>query len=346
MPTGFQIINPLTDAWNDMLISANDSSFFHTTNWANVLMKSYSYTPKYFARIANDQIADLLPIMEVKSIITGKRGISLPFSDYCELVCSEKNGYKEILEFLKDYGNKAGWKYLELRAGEKIFPDVTPSMRFYGHRLKLSEDYEDNFKQLRGSTQRNIRKSLREGVKVRIDATKTAVEEFYRLNCITRRQHGLPPQPRRFFHHIYDCIISQGKGIVVLAAHEGNSVAASMYFHHGSKLLYKYGASDTIYQNLRANNLVMWEAIKWGCQNGFKEFCFGRTEQHNLGLVQFKMGWGAEQNTIYYYKYDLRKGCFVSELPRQEESLSHKAFRKMPVPVLKAIGNILYRHMA
>jgi len=50
--------------------------------------------------------------------------------------------------------------------------------------------------------------------------------------------------------------------MVVLASFDQENVAGAIYFHLGEKAVFKYGASDKKFQHLRANNLVMWEAIK------------------------------------------------------------------------------------
>ena len=34
-----------------------------------------------------------------------------------------------------------------------------------------------------------------------------SIKDFYRLNCLTRRMHGLPPQPFSFFKKIHEHII-------------------------------------------------------------------------------------------------------------------------------------------
>ncbi len=121
-------------------------------------------------------------------------------------------------------------------------------------------------------------------------------------------------------------------------------MGASVYLHFGHHALYKYGASDKAYQHLRANNLVMWEAVKWFADKGFKRFCFGRTEQENEGLRQFKAGWGAEETQVQYLKYDLRQAAFV---PGKKKGAPAYAglFRATPAPILNAIGSLLYRHM-
>jgi len=69
----------------------------------------------------------------------------------------------------------------------------------------------------------------------------------------------------------------------------------------------KYGASEKAYHHLRPNNLIMWEAIKWCAQNGFKTFSLGRTEPENEGLLQFKQGWGTTEKIIKEIGYFLHR---------------------------------------
>ena len=75
----FKIIDPLTAVnYDEMLLSTPGASFFHTSAWARVLVESYRYTPIYFAEISNDQLSTLVPLMEIRSVLTGNRGVSLP----------------------------------------------------------------------------------------------------------------------------------------------------------------------------------------------------------------------------------------------------------------------------
>ena len=283
-------------------------------------------------------------MMEINSIITGKRGVCLPFTDYCVPVIPDKTYFKDIMDNIVVFGKNAGWKYIEFRGGENFPEDIQASLFFYGHTIDLSPGEDEIYSNFRDSTKRNIKKAIREGVEVRILNTLEATEEFYRLNCLTRKEHGLPPQPFHFFRNIYEHIISKKLGFVVLATYDNKTIAGAVYFHFGGNAIYKYGASAKEHQNLRANNLVMWEAIKWYCRNGFKSFCFGRTEPENEGLLQFKRGWGAEEHIINYYKYDFKKDKFVQDSSRLA-GLHNKIFNKMPLPLLKLTGSILYRHI-
>ena len=95
----FDIIDPLTTVnYDEMLLSTPGASFFHTSAWARVLVESYRYKPVYFAQISNDRISTLVPMMDVRSVLTGKRGVSLPFTDYCEPITPANGDYTELLE--------------------------------------------------------------------------------------------------------------------------------------------------------------------------------------------------------------------------------------------------------
>src|SRR3954464_9442113 len=80
-----QVVDPLAVAnWDALVMALPGHSFFHSAAWARVLEDSYGYKPVYFALVENGALRALLPALEVDSWLTGKRGVSLPFSDACE----------------------------------------------------------------------------------------------------------------------------------------------------------------------------------------------------------------------------------------------------------------------
>jgi hypothetical protein len=339
-----QIINPLEyPNWDELLLTNGDYSFFHSSSWARVLCESYKYKPLYFTSIDNGKLSDLIPVMEVRSPLTGRRGVSLPFTDYCQPIASDKSHFQEIIDNLIKYGKNAGWKYIEWRGAENYFQDITHSSFYYGHTLDLTQNEQELLSSFRSSTKRNIKKAIKEGVNIKISNSLESIKAFYRLNCITRKHHGLPPQPYYFFKKIYEHIISKKKGFVVLASFRKRTIAGAVYFYFGEKVIFKYGASERAYHHLRPNNLIMWEAIKWYARNGFKTFSLGRAEPENEGLLQFKQGWGTTENIIRYYKYNFKKSSFISERSKLT-GFHNKVFNVTPIPVLKLVGSMLYKY--
>jgi len=337
------IVNPIEyPGWDELLTSSQRCNFFHTSVWAKVLCETYHYRPVYFTLLDGNRLLALVPMMEVKSIFTGLRGVCLPFTDHCEFIRDNSPQAEDIINFIKDYAREHRWQFIELRCGN--YPNQTPSTSFYGHILDLTVGDERLFRRFADSVRTNIRKAIRVGVEVSIDKSIDGVREYYRLHCITRKRHCLPPQPFRFFKKTYDHIISKGLGFVALARYRGTNVAGAMFFNFGEKSIFKFGASDYAYQDLRGNNLVMWEAIKWHTQHRYRSLCFGRTEVDNEGLRRFKIGWGTQERILNYYRYDLQRDAFVTG-DRLATSASHRIFRAMPIPLLRLCGSVLYKHI-
>lgn len=345
MLSDMEIINPLKIRnWDQLVLSSKDCSIFHSSAWAQVLSESYNYVPKYVVKINNNKLDILIPVMEISSCITGRRGVSLPFTDYCDPIIKDGSSIEKVLEYLIKYGKEFHWKYLELRNKKTPISDKNQSSFFYGHTLELTKDANQIFSDFSSSTKRNIKKANREGVKVIICNSLQSIESYYQLHCLTRKKHGLPPQPFYFFRKIYDYIISKDLGFTVLANIEHKTVAAAIYFHFGDSALYKYGAFDISYQKFRPNNLIMWEAIKWYATNGYKYLSFGRTEPDNDGLRRFKSGWGTEERIIKYFRYDLTKNSFIKENVLVS-SRQKNIFNLMPIFLSKLVGNVFYKHI-
>ena len=344
MPLNINFIDPTkSNKWDEFIRNFPSYSFFHTSVWAKVLMRTYKYVPHYLVAEEGGNPKAALPLMEVNSWLTGSRFVSLPFSDDCEPLVSNDVIFKEIFNEVIDLCKKKKLKYLEIRGGDKFFGNVLESTLSYNHILDLTYGEEQIFKKLSSNTQRNIKKAINNKVYVDLSNSYSALEEFYFLNCITRKRHGLPPQPKEFFKILYDLVLNKNKGIVIISRYNGKSIAGAIYLLVGEKALYKYGASLFEYQNLRANNLVMWEAIKYFTGRGFNEFNFGRTEYENEGLRRFKKGWGVKEQIIKYYHYDLRKNSFI-KASTETSGFINQIFKRTPLPALKIIGSVAYKH--
>jgi lipid II:glycine glycyltransferase (peptidoglycan interpeptide bridge formation enzyme) len=115
-----------------------------------------------------------------------------------------------------------------------------------------------------------------------------------------------------------------------------------VYLSWGKNLIAKYAASREDSFNLRPNNLLFWEGIRWGCRNGFKVFDMGRTELENEGLRNFKSRWGAVEEPLYY--------SIISSTPYKPandrlEHVMHSVIKNSPQWVCKLSGELLYRYV-
>ncbi len=284
-------------------------------------------------------------MMLVKSWLTGRRAVSLPFSDFCEPLFKEQESSSEIIKEVMKYSEKEKVKYVEFRASTKNFPFETEQYRTdLRHVLKLDKSENDLLKTFSENTKRNIKKAKKAKLVLKIMNDDSGMNIFFDMNCETRKKHGLPPQPYSFFNNLLKNVIQVGMGDILLAEKDGDYIAGAIYLKFGKKLIYKFGASYSKYFNLRGNNFVMWEAIKKYLAEGFEEFDFGRTELGHEGLQRFKLGWNTDELTIYTTRYNIEKKEF---LPAniQTQGFHNTIFSRSPVFILKLIGNTLYKHV-
>jgi len=340
----FDIVNPLEIRnWDDLVLATGKGSFFHSSAWARVLHESYGYKPLYFASFENGELRSLMPFMEVNSWLTGKRGVSLPFTDQVSVIAPDGIVFEKMVKGVTDYGKESGWKYTEWRDGSFFPHEAIASESHYTHELNLLKTEKELFSRLRDSTRRNIKKAGKGGVSVEISRSLESIKSFYGLNCVTRKRHGLPPQPFSFFEKVFEHVNSKSYGFVASAIHSGQVIASAVFFYLGRSAIYKYGASDMAHQELRPNNVVMWEAIRWCREKGFETFNFGRTEPENEGLLQFKRGWGAQERRLEYRRYDMKKKSYRKG-QAGAGGLMNVVFAHTPVSILQLLGGLLYRH--
>jgi hypothetical protein len=85
VPSALYTFNPLEDSrWHEFVERQPRSSVFHTTGSLEALRRTYGYTPLEIATSTPDSsLANGWLFCSVDSWLTGRRWVSLPFSDHC-----------------------------------------------------------------------------------------------------------------------------------------------------------------------------------------------------------------------------------------------------------------------
>jgi len=311
-----------------------------------VLQDTYGFTPASLALVSADRIVGLLPLLGVHSRLTGRRGVSLPFSDDVEPLCDDAVLHETMLGGLPAIIAEHRWRYLELRFGPGNASDASVA-EYRWHTLALDPDPDRLFRTFKKTQiQQSIQRARKSGVVVELRHDEQAMRDFIRLNALTRRKHGVPPQPDRFFWNLHRRMIAEGDSFVARAEHDGRPVAAAVYLAWGGKTLtYKYSASDSEALGVKPNHLAMWEAVRFGCLNGYRTMDFGRTDASNEGLLYYKRGWGTQERELAYARVGeaARSGRLTAG---RDTGRLKRIVRRMPIPLLKLIGKIVLPHLA
>lgn len=338
--------DPATDPeWDARLAGFPDASFFHTAAWSEVLRRTYGLRPAYFRDGDAHETRAVFPIMEVASWLTGRRGVSLPFSDRCSPLATGPAALDRVLAAAAGHGTTRSWRYLECRGTSGEVRGAAGSTTFHSHTLSLEGGEAALFAGCSAATRRAVRKAQRNYLQIEFSTDLASMQQFYRLHCATRRRHGLPPQPFRFFRHLLRLVLQADRGWLVLVSVNRVPAAGAIFFRFGPTVTYKFGASDPAFAHLRPNNLIMWEAIIRSARAGHRTFDFGRTSLENTGLRHFKLGWGAEERPLHYFRYQL-PGARVISAPDRAHGWHNRLFRLLPPAMLRTLGAALYRHIA
>jgi len=209
------------------------------------------------------------------------------------------------------------------------------------HLLPLSFDIDNIANNFRKMHRRNILVAQKKGVRVEHGNSLEHLKAFYHLHLQSRRRQGIPVQPWKFFELLGKNLIEKGLGFVSLADKDNECIAAAVFLYWNKTLTYKYAAFNLKARRFCPNNLILWAAIRWGCEQGFSLLDMGRTDIENIGLMEFKRGWGCKEVPLVYSTLSAsvarpKTGKLMSEL--------NTIIRHSPLWVCRSAGNLLYKH--
>jgi CelD/BcsL family acetyltransferase involved in cellulose biosynthesis len=338
------------DLWDEFVERHLLGSIYHHSAWQDVIKKTYGYQQLYHLLLDdNANLQAAISSALVKSWLTGNRIISYPFSDTCDPLVSDSDESDRLRAALARSRDEVGARFLELRLSATHSSakngDLKPD--YLTHILPLNKEPKDLFKTFhKSSIQRAIKKAQKEDLEVFTGSSAADLKTFYTLHLSTRKKHGVPTQPFRFFDNLWQALCPRNMLTLLLARYRGRYVAGIIVLWFNNIAYYKFGASDDRFQQLRANQLLMWEAIRTACGKGCSVFDFGRTSIANKGLAQYKSRWAATELPLQYLRlpYDGKSASL------DEGSRKHGLFKivmaRMPLIMLRMSGELLYKHFA
>lgn len=339
-------LDPLRDPrWERFVDGHSEGSVFHSTNWIEALHKTYSYEPiVYTATPPDRELENGVVFCRISSWLTGRRLVSLPFSDHCDPLANGPNELEELITSLTRVLEYENSEYIELRPHITFTSDrngFKPSQAFYSHSIDLRPSMEDLFCNFhKNCVQRKIHRANRECLNYEEGGDQSLLHRFYDLLLLTRRRHQLPPQPLAWFRNLMHCMTEQAK--IRICSKNGRPIAAIITLSHKNSMVYKYGCSDARFHNLGGMPYLFWKAIQDAKQSGLTEMDLGRSDCDDEGLVNFKERLGGSRALVTYWTYPATTRRL--SVPWKER-LSRSFFGRMPDGLLSLAGKLLYRHI-
>lgn len=163
--------------------------------------------------------------------------------------------------------------------------------------IDLTRPEDDILKSFSSKTRYNIRLAERKGVKVVEDNSDKAFKKYIELTRETVERQGFYAHTEKYHRLMWKTLrldmSRSGRDPIahlLTARYKGEIITTWIVFVWHDYLYYPYGASSDKYKNIMANNLMMWEAIRFGKKLGLTTFdLWGR--EPGKGFTKFKEGY-------------------------------------------------------
>lgn len=179
--------------------------------------------------------------------------------------------------------------------------------------IDLTKSEEELLKSFHSKTRYNIRVAQKEGVQVQEDSSSEAFEKYIELTRETVQRQGFYAHSEKYHRLMWETLHPAGIAHLLTARYQGQIITTWVVFVWKDFLYYPYGASTEMHKNVMANNLMMWEAIRFGKKLGLKTFdLWGREpgkgftkfkEGYSPQVVEFLGTWDLVTNPLLYWTY-------------------------------------------
>ena len=326
--------------WDAFVERCPQATFFHRSGWRGVVEGCFGHRTHYLVAERGAEMAGILPLAEVKSLLFGHALVSLPFCAVAGVAASDAEAVTILHRAARARAEKLGVQHLELRNSTPREPAWPRQALYASFRKELAPKVEDNLLAIPRKQRAMVRKGIKNGLASELDP---GVERFFTLYADNVHRHGTPPLPRRYFEALRRAFPETEVLTVVDAA--GKPVSAVLSFYFKDEVLPYYAGDVPEARELAANDFKYWELMRRACERGVRVFDFGRSKE-GTGPYDFKRNWGFEPAPLAY-EYRLYKRDSIPQ--NNPLNPKYRAFialwKRLPIGVANALGPHLVKDL-
>lgn len=150
-----------------------------------------------------------------------------------------------------------------------------------------------------GKTRNRIRGAVKKGVYTDYGRSDDYLEKFYEIYLEMTRRNKLTARSYDYFMQMRDSF----DGLrIYLAHHEEDTLSAGLTINYYGKLYYLYAGSTDVKRNMGPNQLMNYDMISWGIEEGGIQYDMGGVLalDKSDGLYEFKAGFCDKDGATEY----------------------------------------------
>ena len=332
--------NASTDAWNHYVNNHADGTFFHLAEWHRIIEQGLGHRCHYFYADDNGTIRGIFPLAHDKSWLFGNGLVSLPCCVYAGPIADNEDILTELKQAAVQLAEQLGVDYLESRNINAIGTDWQHKDLYATFIRELSTDHDDNMKAIPRKQRAMVRKAMKHNLDVTVDDD---LQRFLFAYETSVRNLGTPIFPGKYFNLLAQ--VFADKMNLLTISHGAQTISSVMSFYYKDTVLPYYGGGTIDARKYSANDLMYWQLMIHAVDNGYRYFDFGRSKK-GTGAFSFKKNWGFEPQDLHYQFYLPAGKTLPDKNPLNPKyQMFIKMWRKLPLPVARALGPYLARHL-
>ncbi len=313
-----EVVQSLSEAqWREFVDRHPQGNVFHTPEMFHVFSRACQHHPELWAAVGSDGIPQALftPVrVGLRHRLVGHfttRAIAYGS------VLSEPGarGERALRQLLSAYRQALAWHvlFIELRNLcdlHALAPVLTASgfvaEDHLDYLIDLNQSPEDLLQSMGPRTRKKIRQGLRRGeLRVCEVTDKRDVARCYGLFQQSYKAAHVPLADQSLFDAAFDVLYPRGMCKYWLATVNGADVAASVELAYKDTIYGWYGGIDRRFSEYLPGELLMWQILTWGIENGYRVYDFGGAGRpgEKYGVRDFKAKFGGR--LVSYGRYRL-----------------------------------------
>jgi len=313
-------VKNITDkkTWEDFVLAENEANFLQSWYWGEF----HRTMEKTINRTGFYEKERLVGVM-LSVVEPARRGKYLTVPGGPIIDWQNKELINASAQHVKTIAKENNCVFVRVRPqlksdefSKKIFKDLgfkKAPMHLHAEltsQLDIAKSEEELLAQMRKTTRYEIKKTMKENIKITTSTSPSDIKKFYELQLETAKRQKFVPFSYKFLYEQFKVFAKNGNALLYKAEFGKKLLAQAFVIFYGREAVYHYGASTDEGRHYHGAYLIQWEAIKEAKRRGLTRYNFWGVSPLNnpdhrfYGLSLFKRGFGGEE-IEYLHAQDL-----------------------------------------
>ena len=292
--------------WEDFVLSKNEANFLQSWNWGEF----HKALGKIINRSGFYENSKLFGVI-LSVVEPARRGKYLTVPGGPLIDWQNKNLTQAFLNTLKIISRENNCIFARVRPqieeddfSKNLFKSlgfIKAPMHLHAEltsQLNIAKSEEELMVQMRKSTRYEVKKAMRENIKITVSTDEKDIKNFYDVQIETARRQKFVPFSYKFLHEQFRVFAGSGDVLLYKATFGNKLLAQAFIIFYGKEAVYHYGVSTDDGRHYPGAYLIQWNAILEAKKRGMTRYnLWGvapeeKSNHRFSGLSLFKRGFG------------------------------------------------------